>query len=119
MKKLEISLIKFDYCKLTEKEQQDILQSLYVLQELSWAEIAKLGCTYPNKLIRDAVKFGIPSRDKGEAQKLALKNGKSVHPTEGTTRSDACKRKIGQKRSVICTVRQQKELEGPLQKDHN
>jgi very-short-patch-repair endonuclease len=52
--------------------------------------------TYPNKIRRILVRNGKKLRDRGEAQKIALEQGRSVHPTKGTKRSDAVKTKISE-----------------------
>jgi very-short-patch-repair endonuclease len=46
-------------------------------------------------LRRDALKFNIPIRNKSEAQKVALKEGRHSHPTMGKKRSEEEKQKIG------------------------
>jgi very-short-patch-repair endonuclease len=50
-------------------------------------QIAKRFSTYPNMIRRIVKKNGIELRNSSEAQKNALKNGVSVHPTEGKKRS--------------------------------
>lgn len=49
----------------------------------SSVEIAKEYSTYENKIIRLLKKHGVELRGKKEAQKLALENGRSQHPTKG------------------------------------
>ena len=73
---------------------KDDLYQLYCVECLSWDEIAKKYNTYPNKVRRDAAKFGIESRTKAHAQILALDKGRATHPTEGKKRSEATKIKI-------------------------
>jgi very-short-patch-repair endonuclease len=84
-----------DYNNLCDQEKMNFLQQHYVNEHKSFQDIAELGGTYPNKVRRDAKKFGIHIRSKSEAQKNALKTGKHKHPTKGTTRSEETKDKIG------------------------
>ena len=53
--------------------------------------------TYPNKIRRLLIKHGYDLRDKSEAQKQALKSGRSKHPTLGRERTDKEKRSISKK----------------------
>lgn len=59
----------------------------------SLRETANYFNTSTSTVMRLIKKFG-KLRDKGSAQKQALKNGKSIHPTKGKIRSDATKVKI-------------------------
>jgi very-short-patch-repair endonuclease len=67
---------------------------LYNKQNKSTYEIAEIMQTYPNKIRRILVKNGVELKDKSEAQRNAIKNGKATHPTLGKTRSYADKIKI-------------------------
>ena len=58
--------------------------------------LAKKHGTYPTKIFRILKKAGVTLRNKSDAQKQALKVGRSQHPTEGTTRSDDVKDKISE-----------------------
>ncbi|MHA2062154.1 MAG: hypothetical protein ACW963_07695, partial [Candidatus Sifarchaeia archaeon] len=60
---------------------------LYNEEDCSTYEIAKQLDTYPNKIRRTLKKHKIPLKDKSQAQKIALKKGRSAHPTEGKQRS--------------------------------
>lgn len=73
----------------------DILD-MYDNQNCSTYVIAKKYNTYPNKIRRLLIKNGRSLDDKSTAQKKALKSGRSQHPTEGITRSDAVKEKISE-----------------------
>lgn len=84
-----------DYNNLCDQEKLFFLQEYYVDKNKSFQDIAELVNTYPNKLRRDAKKFGIKIRSKSEAQKNALNTGKHKHPTKGKTRSEDTKEKIG------------------------
>lgn len=86
---------KILYNELSEIDRKDIINKYYVKQQKSFDEISELYNTYPNKLRRDAKKFGIPIRSKSEAQKNALKSGRVKHPTKGTQRSEETRQKIG------------------------
>jgi len=69
---------------------KDILD-MYNNQDCSTYVIAKKYDTYPNKIRRLLIKQGVELDDKSTAQKKALKAGRSVHPTEGTKRSEKVK----------------------------
>lgn len=56
--------------------------------------VAKENGVYPNKIRRLAEKLDIKLMNRSEAQKLALKEGKT-HPTKGKERSKETKEKIG------------------------
>lgn len=57
-------------------------------------EIAKTLNTYPNKILRILKKNNEPIRDKSKAQKVAIKTGRSVHPTKGKNIDEKVKHKI-------------------------
>jgi very-short-patch-repair endonuclease len=59
---------------------------LYNQENKSTYEIADLVGTYPNKIRRMLKRMGYDLKSRGEAQRTALKNGRSKHPTEGTER---------------------------------
>lgn len=84
-----------DYSTLSQQQKNDLITDLYIDKNKSFAEIASSFNTYPNKILRDAKNFGIPIRNKSDAQKVALKTGKHKHPTKGKKRSDKVKDKIG------------------------
>lgn len=84
-----------NYNKLSDNQKKQIIKDLYVKQNLSLGDIAEQLNTYPNKIRRDAKKFGISLRDKSDAQKNALKTGKHKHPTKGTKRTEDTVKKIG------------------------
>ena len=60
---------------------------MYNEENKSTYEIAKLLETYPNKIRRTLIKNGEKLKDKSEAQKTALAEGRSSHPTMGRKRS--------------------------------
>ncbi len=68
------------------KSDQAII-SMYTEKLMSTYEIAKQLNTYPNKITRTLKKHGIALRDKSQAQKLALAEGRCEHPTAGKERS--------------------------------
>lgn len=98
MNKLPNSLVKkaAKYLSLDEASRDSLLLELYTTHWLSWGAIAELCGTYPNKVRRDAVKFGIKSRDKSTAQSIALETGRHSHPTEGKGHSSETKIKISE-----------------------
>ena len=67
---------------------------LYCVRNKSMAEIADMYNTYPNKIRRLLLKHGVKILTKSEAQKNALKNGRSKIPTQGRKRSKEEKLKI-------------------------
>lgn len=83
------------YDNLDDSSKQRILEELYTVEKLSFANIAKRYNTYANKLRRDAIRFNIAIRDKSEAQKNALQTGAHKHPTKGTSRTEETKKQIG------------------------
>ncbi len=85
-----------NYKSMSDNQKKDLIQNLYEIEKKSFQDIAALYGTYPNKVRRDAIKFKIQIRDKSSAQKNALTTGKHKHPTKGTVRDSATKRKIGQ-----------------------
>jgi very-short-patch-repair endonuclease len=68
----------------------------YVEKERSTYDIAAECKTYPNKVRRMLRKYGIPLRDKSEAQSLAIESGRHKHPTKGYKRPEAIKIKISE-----------------------
>lgn len=89
------------YFELTEHEKIKFLKQAYIKESLSFAVIAGMAGTYPNKIRRDANKLGVDSRDRSEAAKEALKSGRSIHPTEGTNRSEEVKIKISESQGKV------------------
>jgi very-short-patch-repair endonuclease len=87
--------LKQSYSLLSNQEKKKTIENYYIKQNKSFDEIAEIYSTYPNKLRRDAKKFNIPIRSKSEAQKNALKKGRTTHPTKGKERSEETKQKIG------------------------
>jgi len=73
----------------------------YLKESKSWKEIASILDTYSNKVRRDAAKLGIKSRDKSQAQKVAISSGRSEHPTQGKKRSEETKIKISESQGKI------------------
>lgn len=78
---------------------KDKIIRLYVDEGKSTHEIAEQFKTYPNKIVRSLNYLGIPKRSYSEAQALAIKSGRSSHPTLGNALSDEHKAKIGKERS--------------------
>lgn len=83
------------YSSLSKIDKKNIIDKLYTVEHKSFADIALMYDTYPNKVRRDAKSLGIVIRNKSEAQKSALSTGKHKHPTKGTTRTQETKNKIG------------------------
>tara|TARA_Y100001938_G_scaffold151098_1_gene245961 strand:- start:2733 stop:3512 length:780 start_codon:yes stop_codon:yes gene_type:complete len=68
----------------------------YWTLERSIGDIAKELDTYPNKVRRALKSHGIKLRDKGAAQSVALKKGRSSHPTKDKGHSEESKLKISE-----------------------
>lgn len=84
------------FFKKTKEERLALYKKLYIDKQLSWAEIAKQVDSYAQKVRRDAIKLGIKSRDKADAQIVALAHGRNVHPTKGKKLSNETKAKISE-----------------------
>jgi very-short-patch-repair endonuclease len=80
-----------------KKFTKDYLDQEYIQNRRSLEDIANENCTYPNKVRRALVKFGIALRNKSEAQSAALESGRHKHPTKGIPRSQSTKDQIGRK----------------------
>ena len=89
------------YFSLDEEQKKQFLTVAYLNENISWIEIARMVDTYPNKIRRDAKRFGIKSRSKREAQAVALKEGRAVHPTQGKPRDEATKLKISESQGRV------------------
>ena len=76
-----------------DKNSANII-TMYTQDEMSVGAIAKTYDTYPTSINRFLKKNGVVLRTKKEAQLLALKKGRSKHPTAGKKRTDAEKLKI-------------------------
>ena len=77
-----------------KKDASDLdIVALYNKEHLSTYELAEHFDTYPNKIRRILKKNGVDLRTKSDAQKNALKKGRTPHPTKGTKRSEDTKLK--------------------------
>jgi very-short-patch-repair endonuclease len=85
------------YDKLNDKAKRDLIEKEYHGKGISFAAIGEKYGSYGNKIRRDAIRLGVKIRDKSQAQKNALANGKAKHPTKGTKRPEEVKQKIGSK----------------------
>jgi len=91
-----------NFFDLSPEKRKAKYDKLYVKQNKSWAQIAKeLGVSYPNKVRRDAKRLGCVSRNKSEAQKIAIKEGRHEHPTKGKKRTLETKIKISESQGKI------------------
>lgn len=77
-----------------KKLTYEFLYKQYIELEKSTYEIAEISKTYPNKVRRALVSYGIPLRDKSEAQSKALATGRTTHPTKGKKLEEETKIKI-------------------------
>lgn len=85
MNNLPNSLVKkaAKWVDLDEETQLEVVEQLYEDYKLSWHNVGKLCGTNHNRVRRFAKKHGKKSRDKSEAQSIALEEGRSSIPTEG------------------------------------
>jgi len=90
-----------DFFKKSEEERLVYYKTSYITNNQSWGEIAKNLETYPNKVRRDATKLGVVSRDKSQAQKTAIQQGRHEHPTAGKKQSDITKMKISESQGKV------------------
>lgn len=104
-----------NYEKMSSEEKLKFLKKHYEKQKLSWKQIADLGGTYANKVRRDALKLGIKSRSKSQAQKVALEEGRSEHPTEGKGHSEEARIAISEKQAENWSNMSEAEIEARRQ----
>jgi len=94
---------------------KDIID-MYTNQNCSTYVIAKKYNTYPNKIRRVLIKNGVTLNDKSEAQKKALKSGRSKHPTRGIKRDEQVKIKISESVYKHWQALSEKEYESRVDK---
>ena len=82
------------------KEEKKIVD-LYLNRQWSTYQIAENLNTYPNKIRRLLKKHGVELRSKGEAQKIALEEGRTEHPTKGKVMKASTKLKISEKQGEL------------------
>ena len=83
-----------------KNDERNII-NLYVNEDWSTYKLAEKFNTYPNKIRRILNKGGVALRNKSEAQKNAIKSGRSDHPTKGKKRSDETKLKISESQGQV------------------
>lgn len=81
-------------------QDHDIIR-LYQEKNFSTHQLAEKFDTYPNKIRRILKKHGVQLRGKGEAQKIALEQGRTEHPTKGKEMKDSTKLKISEKQGEL------------------
>ena len=91
-------------------EEQKIL-SLYQDKKWSTYQIAEKLNTYPNKVRRILTKNGIKLRGSKSAQINALKKGRAIHPTAGSSMSEETKQKISETQGKVWDSLNKKEKE--------
>ena len=74
----------------------EYLQQEYTVNGRSDRDIAQEHDTYANAVRRLRLKHGIPSRNKAEAQELALQKGRHNHPTRGKHRDEKSRQNISE-----------------------
>ena len=80
------------------ERNRDRIIDLYNQGMSSYAIAEELG-TYSTKILRALAYLKVEVRDYSEAQSLALKNGRSKHPTKGKKLTESHKIKIGKERA--------------------
>ena len=69
---------KFEiYSSLSDENKKKLLIGLYINELKSDSEIGEIIGTYSNKIRRDRLRLGIPTRSAADAQRLALKSGRA------------------------------------------
>lgn len=100
-----------EFFTLNKNDRLKKYQEYYYDQKLSWSKIAEMCGTNSNRVRRDATKLGIVSRDKSEAQKIAIEEGRHEHPTKGKVRSDETKLKISESQGAVWDSLSEEEKE--------
>ena len=89
------------YDKLSEKQKKEMILKEYSKNGKSFSLIAKEYKTYPNKVRRDAKKFGIQSRSRSDAAITALEKGRATPPMKGKKHLEDTKLKISQSQGEV------------------
>ena len=100
-----------DFFNGTDDSRLNYYNTYYHKKRKSWKEIADLLETYPNRVRRDAKKLGIDSRNKSDAQKVALAEGRIEHPTAGKKHSEETKLKISESQGEVWDSMDESELQ--------
>lgn len=95
----KITILAKAYDKMNDNVKKDFINRAYHKERASYREIGSLTGKYANKIRRDAIRLGVKSRSKSEAQAIALDTGRHVHPTKGVKRSDDVKLRISESRA--------------------
>ena len=82
------------------KDEQKVLE-MYEIKKWSTYQIAEKLNTYPNKIRRILTKHGVDLRNAKQAQTNALENGRSKHPTAGSSMSEETKQKISETQGKV------------------
>lgn len=108
------------YIEMNDDKKREFIDEAYNKENLSYGVIAKMCGTYVNRIRRDALKLGFESRDKSEAQKLALATGRTEHPTEGKGHSEETKLKLSDKIGEVWDnlTDEERERRSKLSKDY-
>jgi very-short-patch-repair endonuclease len=97
-----------NYLKLEPDQKKEYLTK--ALEEKSVTSLAEEMGTYPNKLRRDAEKFGINIRNRSETRKMLLDTNQAFSPTQGKERSFDERVRIGKARSESWTDEAKKRM---------
>lgn len=76
-----------NYNNMNLQERGKLIKKYHIDGDWSMNRLAEALGIYVNKIKRDAAKLGLKTNSLSEAQKKALSNGVSKHPTAGTKRS--------------------------------
>ena len=81
--------------------KEKYLYKEYWIKGKSIPEIAQANNTYPNKVRRAMIKYGIQIRDRADAQSTAIKHNRANHPTKGKKMSTETKHKLSRSMSNV------------------
>ena len=97
--------------------EEQIIQ-LYQEENFSTHQLAEKFNTYPNKIRRILKKHGVQLRSKGEAQKIALEEGRTLHPTKGKEMKASTKLKISEAQGELWDNMTDKQRQERIENGH-
>ena len=98
--------------------EEQIIQ-LYQEENFSTHQLAEKFNTYPNKIRRILKKHGVQLRSKGEAQKIALEEGRTLHPTKGKEMKASTKLKISEAQGELWDNMTDKQRQERIENGHD
>lgn len=97
-----------NYLDLDDDKKKEYL--IEALETTSVTSLAEQMGTYPNKIRRDATRFGIEVRNRSETRKMLLDTNQAFSPTQGKERSLDERMRIGKARSESWTDEAKKRM---------